>query len=61
MYLAGKDKEIVTKLGGDEAFIEKVAKYFSGTMMEARRWLEPPQDNEEEDVASSDGAGSEDE
>ena len=60
-YKAGKDKEFSKKLGGDEAFCAKVSKYFSGTMMEARRWLEPPQDNEEEDAASSDGAGSEDE
>ena len=60
-YLAGKDDEFTKKLGGDEAFCAKVSKYFSGTMMEARRWLEPPQDNEEEDAASSDGAGSEDE
>ena len=62
MYLAGnKYKEAwFAKLGVDEAFIENVAKYFSGTMMEARRWLEPSKD-EAEDVASSDGAGSEDE
>ena len=60
-YLAGKDEKFTKKLGGDEAFCAKVSKYFSGTMMEARRWLEPPQDNEEEDAASSDGADSEDE
>ena len=62
MYLAGnKYKEAwFAKLGVDEAFIEKVAKYFSGTMMEARRWLEPLQENEEEDDHES-SDGSEDE
>ena len=48
IYLAGKDKEFAKKLGGDDAFLEKVEKYFSGTMMEARRWLEPVQENDGE-------------
>jgi len=41
MYMAGKDKQFAKKLGGDDDFMEKVGKYFGGTMMEARRLLEP--------------------
>ena len=44
------------KLGGDDEFVEKVAQYFAGTLLEARRYLEPeiketPED--EDDVESS--------
>ena len=45
MYLAGQDKEFAKGLGGDDEFSEKVQKYFAGTMMEARRLLEPAQDD----------------
>ena len=41
MYMAGKEQELVKKLGGDDEFMAKVGKYFAGTMMEARRMLEP--------------------
>ena len=41
MYLAGKEKEFAKRLGGDDAFIAKVEKYFGGTMVDARRLLEP--------------------
>ena len=41
VYMAGKDKEFVKKLGGDDAFVDKVGMYLSGTMMEARRMMEP--------------------
>ena len=44
LYMAGQDKNFAEKLGGDAEFIEKVGKYFSGTMMEARRLLEPVSD-----------------
>ena len=39
-YLAGKDKNLAKKMGGDDAFVEKVGQYFSGTVLEARRYLE---------------------
>ena len=41
MYLAGKHKDFVKRLGGDAESMEKVGKYFGGMMMEARRMLEP--------------------
>ena len=52
MYLAGKVKDFTKRLGGDEAFKDKAQKYFSGTMMEARRMFEPvacaePQDDDQ--------------
>ncbi|CAK0819347.1 unnamed protein product [Prorocentrum cordatum] len=56
MYLAGRDKNFAKMLGGDEAFVEKVEKYFAGTMMEARRMLEPVQDAAEGDGGSEDSA-----
>ena len=49
MYLAGRDKNFAKTLGGDDAFVEKVEKYFAGTMMEARRLLGPIQDAAEDD------------
>ena len=43
MYMTGNNKELAEKLGGgDAAFADKVVKYFGGTLMEARRLLEPP-------------------
>ena len=62
MYLAGKDKELAKKLGGDDAFMEKVEKYFGGTMLDARRLLEPPgtkggSDDEKKDPNEDDGGG----
>ena len=39
MYKAGHDKGYAEKLGGNEEFVEKASKYFSGTMVEARRLL----------------------
>ena len=42
-------------MGGNEEFVEKASKYFGGTMMEARRLLEPVaedgDDENEEDEA----------
>ena len=35
------DEGYAEQLGGDEGFVEKASKYFGGTMMEARRLLEP--------------------
>jgi len=58
MYLAGKEKDFVKKLGGDDAFMAKVEKYFGGMMMDARRMLEPPERNDDSD---DDDDGSDDE
>ena len=57
-YLASKDKVFVKRLGGDDEFVEKVTQYFAGTLMEARRYLEPeikkkPEDGDEDDCESS--------
>ena len=41
MYMAGKDKQFAKGLGGDSDCMEKVGQYLGGTMMEARRMLEP--------------------
>ena len=41
MYKAGHEQGFAEQLGGDEGFVEKASKYFGGTMMEARRLLEP--------------------
>ena len=58
-YLASTDKEFAKKLGGDDEFVEKVARYFAGTLMEARRYLEPEvhsdEDNEDDGESSEDG------
>ena len=40
-YIASKDKVFANKLGGDDDFAEEVAEYFGGTLLEARRYLEP--------------------
>ena len=55
MYKAGHDEGYAEQLGGDEGFVEKASKYFGGTMMEARRLLEPVAedgDDEKEDEAA---------
>ena len=56
MYMAGQKKEFAQGLGGDEDFIEKVQKYFAGTMMEARRLSEPPAQDVLDDCESSEGS-----
>ena len=53
-------KVFAKKFGGDDEFVEKVAEYFAGTLMEARRYLEPeakkkPEDGDEDDCESSEG------
>ena len=58
MYKAGHDEGYAEQLGSDEGFVEKASKYFSGTMMEARRLLEPvaedgDEEEEEDEVAES--------
>ena len=54
-YLASKDKVFAQKLVGDDDFAEKVAQYFSGTLLEARRYLEPVEAPEDEDDGESSG------
>ena len=54
MYLAGKEKEFAKRLGGDDAFMMKVEKYFGGMVMDARRLLEPPVRKEGSDDESDD-------
>ena len=61
MYKAGHDEGYAEQLGGDEGFVEKASKYFGGTMMEARRLLEPVAedgDDEEEDEAAEESSDS---
>ena len=42
LYMAGKDKQFTKNLGvADEDVTQQIAKYFGGTMMEARRIMEP--------------------
>ena len=59
MYKAGHEEGYAEQLGGDAEFVEKASKYFGGTMMEARRLLEPVDEDgddekEEEDEDSED-------
>ena len=54
-YLASKDKVFAQKLRDDDDFAEKVAQYFSGTLLEARRYLEPVEAPEDEDDGESSG------
>ena len=43
MYMAGKDAQFTKSLGVvDEDVTKQIAKYFGGTMMEARWIMEPP-------------------
>ena len=41
MYMVGQDKALVPKIGGDQELMDKAHKYFAGTMMDARRLMEP--------------------
>ena len=59
MYMAGKDKGFVISLCGDDEFMDKVEKYFSGTMMEARRLLEPVEADDAGDKDSGDESSAE--
>ena len=60
-YLASTDTEFARRLGADDEFVEKVAQYFAGTLMEVRRYLEPEvQSDEDDDENEDDGESSED-
>ena len=55
LYMAGKDQKFTQSLGvADDEVTAKIAKYFGGTMMEARRIMAPPDAEEEAEGASSD-------
>ena len=59
-YLAGTDKEFAKKLGADDEFVEQVMQYFAGTFTEAKRYLEPEeQSDEDDDENKDDGESSE--
>ena len=48
MYMAGKDKGFLAKMGGDKELSEKSHKYFAGAMLDARRLLHPVEPTEAE-------------
>ncbi len=52
--MTGSDQEFAKGLCADNDFLEKVKKYFAGTMLDARRLLGPP-DEDAEECESSDG------
>ena len=54
VYLAGKDKDYAKRLGVQDTSLEKLGTFFSGTMMEARRMLEPVQDEEVSEESDDD-------
>ena len=59
-YLASKNNMLVNKLRGDDDFAQKVAEYFGGTLLEARRYLEPevketPEDEDDGESSEEDG------
>ena len=61
-YLASKDNAFAKKMGGDDDFAGKVTQYFGGTLLEARRYLEPdvketPEDEDDGESSEQDGAG----
>ena len=60
MYKAGHDEGYAEQLGGDEGFVEKASKYFGGTMMEARRLLEPVDEDDDDEEKEDEAAWSSD-
>jgi len=59
MYMAVRDREFSKGLYDEPDFVDKVEKYFGGTMMEARKLMEPVDDDDKDD--SDSGSGGEDE
>jgi len=55
MYKAGHVDGYAEQLGGDAEFVEKASKFFGGTMMEARRLLEPDVGEGGDDDEDGDG------
>jgi len=58
-YLASTDTEFAKRLGADDEFVEKVARYFAGTVTEARRYLEPDVQSDADEENKSDDESSE--
>ncbi|CAK0868505.1 unnamed protein product [Prorocentrum cordatum] len=56
MHKAGHDEGCAEQLGGDAEFVEKASKYFSGTMMEAKRLLMPVAGDGRSSIRFRDGA-----
>ena len=54
MYMVGQDKKVAANLGGTDEFTEKVEKFFAGSMQEARRYMEPLDDETKDCSDSSD-------
>ena len=66
MYMAGKDAQFTKSIGVTDADVTaQIAKYFGGTLMEARRIMEPPdapaQGEGAQDASSSDDDDDDDE
>ena len=62
MYMAGKDEEFTKNLGvADEDVTAKIAKYFGGTLMEARRIMAPPDPAAEGEPGESESSDDDDE
>ena len=57
MYMAGQDRKFSKGLYDEPDFVDKVEKYFGGTIMEARKLLEPVADDDK--AADSDSSGAE--
>lgn len=55
MYKAGHVDGYAEQLGGDAEFVEKASKFFGGTLMEARRLLEPDVGEGGDDDEDGDG------
>ena len=53
MYMAGRDQTFTQGLSDDADFVAKVQKCFGGTMVEARKLLEPVDDLEGDSDESS--------
>ena len=60
-YIAGKDPAFTRQLGAEEEFADRCLHFFSNTMLDARRWVDPTAEDlksdaeEENDNDDSDG------
>ena len=57
MYLVGKDEKVCEKLGADAELTAKVTKFFAGSSQEVQRYLEPVDNEDEEEADDSDTDG----
>ena len=60
MYLVGQDQKVCESLGGDAELTEKVTKFFAGAMQEVQRYMQPQDDDGEEDYDDSSDGGNDD-